>query len=229
MSRFDRFRALIRGEGLLGAFNVAFHRAYSARWERRLGVATAGDHLLRAEGLDRAENHDHSASSVLDLKRALALASPAPERDVFIDFGSGKGRAVLVAAGLPFRRVIGVELSPQLSAISSENLQRARPRLKCQEVKIETIGADRFEIPADANVLYFYNPFGGSVMVGVIENLQRSLLAAPRHVTIVFATPPHFERAIAGLPWVSVRATFMGLRRHVVYDCMPPSDTAPTL
>lgn len=222
MSRLDGLRQLIRREGLTGAARIAFHRAASAAWERRLGVSTAGDHLLETEGLARAENHDHSASSVLDLQRALKRASPAPERDVFVDFGSGKGRAVLVAAQQPFRRVIGVELSPQLAEISRRNLALARPHLLCDDVRIETLGADRFEIPADATLLYFYNPFGGAVMAAVVENLRRSLAAAPRRVTIVFATPPHFEQAVAALDWVKPRGEFMGLRRHVLYECSPP-------
>jgi cyclopropane fatty-acyl-phospholipid synthase-like methyltransferase len=37
------------------------------------------------------------------------------EQDVFLDYGSGLGRVLLMAAQYPFRRVLGVELSAAVS------------------------------------------------------------------------------------------------------------------
>jgi hypothetical protein len=45
---------------------------------------------------------------------------------VFVDFGSGKGRALLLASEFPFRRVIGFEFAPELHAIATENLRKYR-------------------------------------------------------------------------------------------------------
>ena len=39
----------------------------------------------------------------------------------FIDFGSGKGRVLLVAAGFPFKEVIGVEFSRELHEVALKN------------------------------------------------------------------------------------------------------------
>ena len=41
----------------------------------------------------------------------------------FIDLGSGKGRALLLASAYPFRRIVGVELLPALNRIAQENLE----------------------------------------------------------------------------------------------------------
>lgn len=41
------------------------------------------------------------------------------EEYTFIDLGSGKGRALLIASEYPFRAVVGVELSPKLHALRS--------------------------------------------------------------------------------------------------------------
>ena len=46
----------------------------------------------------------------------------AIEEVSFIDVGAGMGRAVLLAAELPFRRVVGVELNPTLARIARKNL-----------------------------------------------------------------------------------------------------------
>ena len=45
----------------------------------------------------------------------------------FVDMGSGKGRALLVASELPFAKIVGVELSQELHQIAEENVRRYRP------------------------------------------------------------------------------------------------------
>jgi tRNA1(Val) A37 N6-methylase TrmN6 len=59
-------------------------------------------------------------------------------RDVFVDFGSGKWRAIFWAARYPFRRVIGVELSAQLNALARRNINRNRHRLTCRDIHLVT-------------------------------------------------------------------------------------------
>ena len=65
-----------------------------------------------------SENICNAALTWRQLRRALPPSSVC-ESDVFIDLGSGIGRAVLeVAAIYPFRRVIGVELVKDLHKIA---------------------------------------------------------------------------------------------------------------
>src|SRR5580698_4756503 len=46
------------------------------------------------------------------------------QRFRFVDLGSGKGRALLLASDYPFREIIGVELSPELDRIARANIAR---------------------------------------------------------------------------------------------------------
>lgn len=220
-TRFGRWLELAQREGPVRALLLLRHRAAAARWERELGVETAGDHLLADEGLADPERHDHSASSVLDLQRVLQRTAPRPEHGVFLDLGSGKGRAVLVAAQRPFRRVIGVEFSPHLTAVARRNLDRARPHLRCGSVELVTGPAEEYAVPEDVSLIYLYNPFRGSVMARVCDSLHRSLVASPREVTVVVATPRHFEAAVAGQDWIRPRGVFRGLRLHAIHECRP--------
>lgn len=48
----------------------------------------------------------------------------------FIDFGSGKGRVLLLAAEYPFSQVIGVEFSRELNDIAQQNIEKMPARLK---------------------------------------------------------------------------------------------------
>ena len=72
-----------------------------------------------------------TASSWLQLRRALRGAAITID-DVLVDFGSGMGRMVYVAARhYPFGRVVGVEISQRFNDVALANLERARPRLRC--------------------------------------------------------------------------------------------------
>ena len=57
-------------------------------------------------------------------------------RLTFIDIGSGKGRALLLASEYPFRRIIGIELLPDLNRIAQENI-RAYSASQGREVPAE--------------------------------------------------------------------------------------------
>jgi hypothetical protein len=55
--------------------------------------------------------------------RALKALPIRYEEFVFVDFGSGKGRALLLASHFPFKKIIGVEMTPQLNKIARTNNQ----------------------------------------------------------------------------------------------------------
>jgi SAM-dependent methyltransferase len=96
------------------------------------------------------------------------------ERDVFIDFGSGKGRVLLIASRFPFRRIIGVELSEQSSAVARRNVERNSKRSRCADVRILTCDATEYEIPDDVTVAYFCDPFEGAAFQTVLDRLIAS-------------------------------------------------------
>jgi SAM-dependent methyltransferase len=156
--------------------------------ERRLGIETAQEVGLGEFGLDAADRRGYEPSGWLDLQRILGK-DEVSEEDVFIDFGSGKGRVVLAAARYPFRRVIGVELSEQLNRIARANVEHVRSRVVCRDIELVTADAVDYEIPDDVTVAYFYNPFGGPVFATVIEGLLESVDRNPRLLRIIYRTP----------------------------------------
>jgi len=85
--------------------------------ELRYGVSTS-EHVYHEDlGLDTENRVWHDPSDWIAIRRALARLRVGPS-DVFVDFGSGLGRALLVASTLPFRRVVGFVMWSVL--ISSE-------------------------------------------------------------------------------------------------------------
>jgi SAM-dependent methyltransferase len=105
---------------------------------------------------------------------------------VFIDFGSGKGRALMLASEYPFARVVGVEFSPQLVETARRNLERFQSdRQCCRAFELVCADAVDFELPDQPAVLYFYNPFGEPVLRRVLENVRSSATASARPIYAV--------------------------------------------
>jgi SAM-dependent methyltransferase len=67
---------------------------------------------------------------------------------VFIDFGSGKGRALLMASELPFNRVMGIEFSPELHALAKRNIQQyVSPTQRCKSIESVCMDFTEFQLP----------------------------------------------------------------------------------
>ena len=108
----------------------------------------------------------------------------------FIDLGSGKGRALLMAAEYRFRRILGVELLPGLHRVAVENLQKFRsPTQKCFAVESRCEDARRFQFPAEPTVLYLFNPLPERGLMEVMRNLQASLREHPRALRVLYHNP----------------------------------------
>jgi Methyltransferase domain len=136
--------------------------------------------------------HRYEASTP---ERAVSALGSLPIRyDEFtlIDIGSGKGRVLLIAAELPFRRIIGVEFASELHNVAASNLQRVRPddsrlELVCQDVT-------DYEFPDEPLVLYFYGPFLAPIMRIVMDHVTKSLRTNPRPAYLVLFTTPDLQQ-----------------------------------
>lgn len=88
----------------------------------------------------------------------------------FIDLGCGKGRTLVVASTLGFKRVIGVEFARDLVEIARANLSK----VGTVHASVEHADAADFTVPSGDTVLYLYNPFSQDVMRQVVARLRES-------------------------------------------------------
>ena len=131
----------------------------------------------------------HEPSSPAAFRAVLDSLRLAYQETTFVDIGSGAGRAVLMAAGYPFRSVLGIEISPQLHTIAEHNLQ-ALPDEKrlAADVTFMCADATTYDPPPEPLLLYLYNPFGVAPMWRFRTNLEAALLAGRQHpLTVVLA------------------------------------------
>jgi predicted RNA methylase len=102
----------------------------------------------------------------------------------FIDFGSGKGRVLLMAAQLGFRRLQGIELRRELHEQARANIRRFRnPR--GSEIQSLNLNAVEYEFPLEKLVVFFFNPFGPEVMGKVLNRLEDSLTRSFRDIWLI--------------------------------------------
>lgn len=111
----------------------------------------------------------YEATQESELVHAISFLCEDLKAFTFIDLGCGKGRAVMIASGLGFRKLIGVEFVYELVEIARNNLAK----LKIENAVVLHADAADFGF-ADCNtVVYLYNPFSHEVLEKVISNLKK--------------------------------------------------------
>jgi SAM-dependent methyltransferase len=161
-------------------------------FDQQFGVETSG--LLFAEDLPSGTKKDLNNNGYFGIApsafRQILHRLPLDfERFHFIDLGSGKGRALLIASEYPFRSITGVELSPKLHAISLSNLAAFTGPQRCKDVRSVRGDATEFTFPSGPLVVYLWNSFDGPVFTAAIAHLEASLAREPREIYILYVEP----------------------------------------
>lgn len=157
-------------------------------------LRTEGVLQLEELGVAGAERIRYKALGWSVLPRILR-PTEVSHNDVFIDYGSGMGRILYVAASkYAFRRVIGLELSEQLNEIARSNLRSNAHRLRCSDIDLHTADALEYEPPPDITVALFHNPFIGKTFETAVERL---LDAVQRPLRIIYCNPIEHEVLMA--------------------------------
>jgi SAM-dependent methyltransferase len=196
-----------------------YHRAFPVKYpvhpfDLRHGVDTSG--LIGGTRLSSGRTHDRhitaywgtAPSAFLDVLAQWndSLSDgPYSTRDyVFIDIGCGKGRALMLASDLPFRRVVGVELNPALVSIAEKNLIRwkASPH-PCDDIEVLNVDALEFALPDSPTLLYIFNPFDRHVTQLLLDRIQAVSLTRSADIDIIYMTPEHAD-LFAAIPNMQV-------------------------
>jgi len=196
----------IKNRGLMRTCTMGYSEW---RKERELGIntfGTASPKDLSVVGDDVGGGHLYQPSSSVLFQQAIRALPIAPAESTFLDIGSGKGRAMILAAEAGFRKVIGIEYATELNVMARANLKRIESRFPTTTFDIHEGDALAFPIPADVHVIYLFNPFdenslqqwaatiGPSLMDGMFiiymhPIFAEALSSALKKVEIVFRSP----------------------------------------
>lgn len=121
----------------------------------------------------------------------------------FIDLGSGKGRALLLASEYPFRRIVGAELLPELHAVAQQNLRKfSSPAQSCTTFELWCGDARQFPFPPEPSVLFLFDPFPEHVLRTVLANLGQSLQEHSRQLIVIYQNPVQEQGFINAAPFL---------------------------
>lgn len=165
------------------------------------GVETSG--LIPAGSLATGHPNDQHVTAyygvapsilrtLVDLWQATNPPHPTTKY-TFIDFGAGKGRAMLVASQLPFRQVIGIELNPALADIAQSNLDHwleshaadpTAPTLTPTHLLEQD--ALTYDFPRTPCIAFLFHPFEAPVLKLLLRRIETQFATRPGELDILY-------------------------------------------
>jgi 16S rRNA G966 N2-methylase RsmD len=153
-------------------------------------INTAQLDTLQIDSQNKSVGNYYEGTNAYIFQKMISRVDVDPSQTTFVDFGSGKGKAMFMAAERGFRKVIGVEFSIELVEVCRKNLEIFKAKSKSRtEFEILHMDASEYQIPADANLLFFSNPFNEELTSKVIGNILKSHDQTPREIWVVHLHP----------------------------------------
>jgi hypothetical protein len=182
------------------ATNIAPNRHAVHPFDSKYGTDTGGyispSQLVNGRPSD-AMNNGYSAVAPSVFREAcrrwretLRLTAAHVNAYTFVDVGAGKGRALLLAAELPFRKVVGVELDEGLTSIARRNVVLWN-RTACSRARIRVMHEDaaRFRWPRSPLLVYFNNPFECKLVEQLATKIGAAAAPGPGMVDVLYVNP----------------------------------------
>jgi len=159
-------------------------------FERLFFVPTKGEIALdglTVRGLNKAGGHNYKPTPYQVFQWALSAIDEAEIPKLsFVDYGAGKGRALLMASQHPFTAVGGIEFAEELHDNATMNIaQFPRSRMKCRNVECALDDVVNITPVEGEAVHYFFNPFSAEVFTDVLQGIVTSYHAKPRRLYVI--------------------------------------------
>ncbi len=187
----------LRELGPLSVMRWGLVRAEAAAWERYFAVDTKRP-FDREVCADNPEGIPYEPVPWC-LARAAMDVLPMSTGDVFLDYGCGMGRVLLMAARRELKRVIGVESLPALARLAQQNVAAAISRLR-SPVELVVADASTWAVPDDVTVAFLFNPLVGAAAAQ--RALAASLRRKHRHLRILYAHAHDQPNLFKDCPWL---------------------------
>jgi SAM-dependent methyltransferase len=156
------------------------------------GVVDIGELGASRSSLAHARGYAPTPAKVfVDLLRKIKLQL---EKVTFVDLGCGKGRVLLVASQFPFKRIIGVELSPDLALTAQRNIASySNAKQECTRIEVMCLDASHYAIPEEKAVIYLFHPFDEHVLARVLDNIHLSRQVHTEDLYVIYRNPMYEE------------------------------------
>jgi hypothetical protein len=192
VNRYNRIVNSIRNRGLKRSIDIILSAMGDWVFDMKYGTDTMRcvnlDVLdINSENRQRGERYEPTRERPF---RRLMKVLDFPSDGVFVDFGSGKGRILMMASDYHFKRIVGVDFSPRLCEIARRNIAIYQNKVG-DGSNIEVIESDvvDYEVKSDENIFFMFNPFDSVVMNKVLGNIRMSFEKRNRKIWLIYNDP----------------------------------------
>ena len=148
--------------------------------------------------MNKIQAVDYEATPIRIVSALIQAVPVCRQTTAFIDIGYGKGRVLIEAMRLGYRRVIGVEFARDIASIANHNLSKLSHTWRSSEWSVDNIDAAEFKSPQQDLLIFMYNPFDDVVLSQVAAWITRHceyghsvhiIYYNPQHASILVARP----------------------------------------
>ena len=150
-------------------------------WDVSLQIRTCGRDELGAD-----EHHHPYEPTTYSVLERLANSGLIGEEDVVLDYGCGKGRVGFFLSYRTKAKTIGIEYDER---IYQDALENRRTTISGRKPDFVLTKAEEYEVPAEVNRCYFFNPFSVEILQKVMARICASWYDNPREVFLFFYYP----------------------------------------
>ena len=150
-------------------------------WDKLLQIKTVGRDDTGADQY----HHPYEPTPYCVLER-LAGSGWIEKDDVVLDYGCGKGRVGFFLSYRVKAKTLGIEYDERIYGGALENRKTAVSKSTADFVLTR---AEEYEVPADVNRCYFFNPFSLEILRKVMARIIESYYKNPREMFLFFYYP----------------------------------------
>ena len=150
-------------------------------WDKLLQIKTCG----RDETSADEYHHPYEPTPYSVLER-LADSGLIGTDDAVLDYGCGKGQVGFFLSYRTKAKTVGIEYDERIYQSALENQKTTVSRIKPDFLLTR---AEEYEVPADVNRCYFFNPFSVEILHAVCARIIESWYKHPREVFLFFYYP----------------------------------------
>ena len=150
-------------------------------WDKLLQIKTTGRDETNADEY----HHPYEPTPYCVLERLVASGFFETD-DVVLDYGCGKGRVGFFLSYRTKSKTIGIEYDDRIYQGALENQKTTISRIKPDFVLTRV---EEYEVPAEVNRCYFFNPFSVEILHKVMARIIESWYENPREVFLFFYYP----------------------------------------
>ena len=150
-------------------------------WDKLLQIKTTG----RDDSNSDTYRYPYEPTPYGVLER-LANSGLIRKKDVVLDYGCGKGRVDFFLSYQTKAKTIGVEYDERIYQGAIENQKTAVSGARTEFVLAR---AEAYEVPAEVNRCYFFNPFSVELLRKVMARILESYYDSPREILLFFYYP----------------------------------------